>query len=37
VGHEITSVGITGRYLHRATDIKPLLPVVDTFNIERIQ
>jgi len=33
VGHEMTLMGITGRYLHRATDIKPLLPVVDTFEL----
>lgn len=31
VGHEISSLGITGNYTHKSTELKHVLPVVDGF------
>jgi integrase len=33
VGHEISSLGITGNYTHKSTELKHVLPVVDELNI----
>jgi integrase len=34
VGHEISSLGITGKYTHKATEISKLVNVIDDFSIE---
>jgi integrase len=34
VGQEISSFGITSNYTHKVTDIKNLIPIIDTFSVE---